>query len=150
MANATPTPASDAVAVELRRIFAASRQRVFAAWTSAEALKRWHAPENAVVEDATVDFRVGGRYEVGIRSDDGVLHRVGGHYREIDPPKRIVLTWQWVNAPDAPQSLVTVEFIEHGANTEVVLVHEGLATDKEREGHRHGWVGCLAKLEQAI
>jgi uncharacterized protein YndB with AHSA1/START domain len=150
MPNASPPPTPDVVAVELRRTFAASRQRVFAAWTSAEALKRWHAPENAVVEDASVDFRVGGRYDVSIRSDDGKLHRVGGQYREIDPPNRIVLTWQWANAPEEQQSVVTVDFIERGTSTEVVLIHEGLATEKERDGHRHGWVGCLAKLEQAV
>jgi hypothetical protein len=38
------------------------------------------------------------------------------------------------------------EFFELGSHTEVVLTHEGLVTDQERAGHRHGWIGCLDKL----
>ena len=148
MPNATSTPES-AVLLEVRRRFAAPRDRVFAAWTSAEALKRWHAPDNAVVLDAVVDFHVGGRYHVEMRGNDGALHLVGGLYREIDPPKRIVLTWRW-ESQGGPESLVTVEFLEHGAETEVVLTHEGLVTEQEREGHRHGWVGCFEKLAAVL
>jgi uncharacterized protein YndB with AHSA1/START domain len=150
MPNAKSAPSADAVALEVRRTFNAPRQRVFAAWTSAEALKRWHAPEDAVPEDARVDFRVGGRYEVDLRGTDGVLHRVGGQYREIDPPRRIVLTWRWANAQDDHESLVTVEFIERGNDTEIVLVHEGLRSDRERDGHRHGWVGCFVNLAKIV
>ena len=131
MPNATTTPAATAVTLEVRRTFAASRQRVFDAWSSAEALKRWHAPDNAVVLDAGVDFRVGGRYHVQMRGNDGSLHLVGGEYREIQPPTRIVLTWRWQSNPAATVSLVTVEFIERGAETEIVLTHEGLTTAEE-------------------
>ena len=95
MANATSTSASDAVSLEVRRTFAAPRQRVVDAWTSAQALKRWFSPENAAVENATVDFRIGGGYQVDIRSQDGMLHVVVGTYREIAPPQRIVFSWRW-------------------------------------------------------
>ena len=149
MPNATSTSQS-AVALEVRRRFAAPRERVFAAWTSAEALKRWHAPENAIVLDAGVDFRVGGRYHVQMRGTDGSLHLVAGRYREIDPPRRLVLTWRWESKPDATESLVTVEFLERGGETEIVLTHEGLTTEQDRQGHRHGWVGCLEKLATAV
>ena len=150
MANATSTPAPDAVTLEVRRTFPASRQRVFAAWTSAEALKRWFAPENATVENAQVDFQVGGRYQVDIRANDGVLHIVVGAYREIDPPKRIVFSWRWQNHPQATDTLVSVEFIERDTQTEVVLTQEGLTTEQDRAGHRHGWVGCLDKLAAIV
>ena len=52
--------------------------------------------------------------------------------------------------PTATESLVTVEFIERDAETEIVLTHEGLTTDQDRDGHRHGWVGCLEKLAAAV
>ena len=149
MPNATSTSES-AVVLEVRRRFAAPRDRVFAAWTSAEALRRWHAPENAVVQDAGVDFRVGGRYHVQMLGNDGNQHLVAGRYREIDPPKRIVLTWRWETNNEGPESLVTVEFLEDGVETEVVLTHEGLVTEQERAGHRHGWIGCFDKLAASI
>ena len=148
MPNATSTPA--VAALEVRRTFNASRQRVFDAWASAEALKRWHAPENASVLNATVDFRVGCIYRVEMRGDDGKLHIVTGTYRQIVPPARIVLTWRWETGPDGSESLVTVELIERGSQTELVLTHEGLTSEQSRNGHRHGWVGCLEKLAAMV
>ena len=149
MPNATSTSES-AIVLEVRRRFAASRDRVFAAWTSAEALKRWHAPENAVVQDAGVDFRVGGRYHVQMLGNDGGLHFVGGQYREIDPPKRIVLTWRWETSKEGRESIVTVDFIDHGTETEIVLTHEGLVSEQDHQGHRHGWIGCFEKLAATL
>lgn len=145
-----PSSAAPAVILEVRRHFPASRQRVFAAWTSAEALKRWHAPDNAVVEDAGVDFRVGGRWHVRMRGNDGAMHLVQGQYREIDEPRRIVLTWRWASNTDGQDSTVTVEFSDRDGGTEIVLVHEGLVTEQEHQGHRHGWVGCFDKLAHAV
>jgi uncharacterized protein YndB with AHSA1/START domain len=138
------------VVLEVRRTFAAARQRVFDAWTSANALKRWHAPENATVEDATVDFRVGGGYEVRMRGNDGQLHRVAGEYREIDPPSRLVYSWAWQDTERSSRSVVTVEFFDRGEATEVVLTHTGLETEQEIQGHRHGWIGCLEKLATVL
>ena len=143
MANASAT--DQATVVEVRRTFNAPRPRVFAAWTSAEALKRWHAPDNAEVQEASVDFRVGGKWHVIMRGNDGNLHHVAGIYREIDEPRRIVLTWRWLSKEDQ-ESTVTVEFFERGAATEVVLSHAGLVSEQDRAGHNHGWVGCFDKL----
>jgi len=134
------------VVLEVRRTFASARERVFNAWTSASALKRWHAPENATVEDATVDFRVGGGYEVRMRGNDGQLHRVAGEYHEIDSPNRLVYSWAWQDKERNSRSVVTVEFFDLGGATEVVLTHAGLETEQEIQGHRHGWIGCLEKL----
>jgi uncharacterized protein YndB with AHSA1/START domain len=135
--------------LEVRRRFSASRERVFAAWTSAEALTRWRAPDNAVVQDAGVDFRVGGRWHVRMLGNDGQRHLVGGTYREIDPPRRLVLTWRWEANVDGHDSIVTVDFHDEDGATEIVLTHEGLVSDQERDGHRHGWVGCFDKLAAA-
>ena len=148
MPNAESTAAPSDV-LELRRHFAAPRSRVFAAWTSAEALKRWHAPHDAVVDDAVVDFRVGGRWHVRMRGAAGSLYLVEGVYREIDAPRRIVLTWRWA-MPDAPNSIVTVEFSERDGGTDVVLTHAALASDEDRAGHRQSWGDCLEKLAAAL
>lgn len=149
MPNATSAAAPTAV-LEIRRTFHAPRARVFAAWTSAEALKRWHSPENAEVQDAGVDFRVGGKWHVIMRGYDGQMHHVAGVYREIEEPRKIVLTWRWLSMPNSQESVVTIELFERGADTEVVLTHEGLTSDQDRAGHEHGWVGCFAKLATVV
>jgi len=38
-------------------------------------------------------------------------------YRVVEPPKRLVYTWRWENEPDAPETLVTVEFRDRGVST---------------------------------
>lgn len=155
MPNAASAPVAGSaphppLVLEVRRTFAAARERVFDAWTTAAAVKRWLAPENANVEDARVDFRVGGGYDIRMRGNDGQLHHVAGEYREIDRPKRLVFSWAWQSKTGGSSSLVTVEFLEHGAATEVVLTHTGLETEQEIQGHRHGWVGCFEKLAAVV
>ena len=134
-----------AVALEVRRTLPATRDRVFRAWTRPEELNRWSAPGEAV-PTTEVDLRVGGRYRIVMRGPDGITHTVGGVYRVIEPPSRLVYTWKWEGNPSAVESVVTVEFHERGEFTEVIVRHEGLADAEDRNRHEHGWVGCLDKL----
>lgn len=137
-------------ALEVRRTFAAPRQRVFEAWTRPDELKRWAAPGPMSTPLAEVDLRVGGRYRIHMRSPDGAEHRVVGEYREVDPPKRLVYTWTWETNPDVTDSIVTVEFHDRDGSTEVVLRHEGLPSVDSRERHASGWSQCLEKLETVV
>lgn len=136
--------------VEVRRTFAASAERVFQAWTRPEELKLWAAPGPLAAPLAEVDLRVGGSYRIHMRDPGGKEYRVVGIYREIDPPRRLVYTWSWETDPIVTDSIVTVEFIDRGGSTEVVLRHEKLPNDAKREGHTTGWIACLEKLETVV
>lgn len=96
---------------------------------------------------AEIDLTVGGRYRIEMQGPDGARHIVGGTYREIDPPRRLVYTWSWEDQPDVTDTLVTVEFNDRGSATEIVLRHERLPSEDSRARHEHGWTGCLDKLE---
>lgn len=130
--------------LEVRRTIPAPRERVFDAWTQAKELNRWSAPP-PMTPSAEVDLRVGGRYRVVMRGPDGVDRRVGGVYRTIERPSKLVYTWKWEESP-MPDSVVTVEFLDRGKATEVVLRHEGLSDVESRARHEHGWNGCLDNL----
>jgi uncharacterized protein YndB with AHSA1/START domain len=97
---------------------------------------------------AEVDLRVGGRYRIVMSGPDGVERSVSGVYRAIERPSKLVYTWKWDTSPvvDSADSLVTVEFLDRGKATEVVLRHEGLTDDESRARHEHGWNGCLDNL----
>jgi uncharacterized protein YndB with AHSA1/START domain len=71
---------------------------------------------------------------------------VSGIYREIDPPKKLVYSWGWDGDHPVKDSTVTLEFIDRGNATEVVLTHSGIAHDMERQKHTEGWTGILDKL----
>ena len=143
MSRQTAAPPS----IELRRTIRAPRQRVFDAWTKAEELKAWHAPGPLTVSFAEIDLRPGGKYRIHMLEPDGKEHRVSGVYREIDPPKKVVYSWGWDGDHPVKDSTVTLEFFERGDFTEVVLTHEGITHDGEREGHTKGWTSILDKLE---
>lgn len=142
-----PATSSATNTVRLTRILKAAPARVFEAWTTPEGMKRWAAPGEMTVAAVTADLRLGGRYEITMRAPDGTEHRVAGVYREIDPPSRLVYSWQWQDRPGAPETVVTVEFRAQGTGTELVLVHVLPDADAQAK-HEHGWTGCLAKLEQ--
>jgi uncharacterized protein YndB with AHSA1/START domain len=137
-------------ALSLRRTFQASRERVFRAWTTPEEIKRWKGPGDRTTPVVEVDLRVGGAYRVHMRSPDGSEVRLVGVYREVDPPKKLVYTWVWETSPEMGETLVTVEFLERGRATEVVLKHELFPADEARDRHEHGWSGSLDKLARIL
>jgi uncharacterized protein YndB with AHSA1/START domain len=97
------------------------------------------------VPSAEVDLRVGGKYRIEMEAPDGAKHAAHGTYRVIEPPSKLVYSWGWESGPET-DTLVTVEFNERGAATEVVLKHERLTTAESRDRHTQGWNGCLDKL----
>ena len=132
--------------LEITRRYAASRDKVFRAWTDPAALSRWMAPSD-VPTKAQVDLRVGGAYRVEMTSPSGETHVALGLYRVVDPPSKLVFTWGWPATPERV-SLVTVTLREAaGGGTELTLVHEGFFDEAVRDNHEKGWTQLLAKLE---
>ena len=137
-------------ALKITRTYAAPREKAFRAWTDPEVMKKWLAPSDEfAVPEVTADVRVGGKYRIVMRASDGEYHRVGGIYREVLPPLKLVFTWAWESTPER-QSLVTVEFKDRGQSTELILTHEGFADEAARDKHQQGWNGCLGRLQACL
>ncbi len=137
----------------VRRSFPAPRQRVFEAFTNADALKAWWGPDGYGTPVAELDLRVGGRYRLGMRKlPDGEIFYLTGTYREILPPERLVYTWTWEHEEAIKDTVVTIEFRESTGltATDVVITHELLPTPEWRERHGHGWNSCLDKLARVL
>lgn len=147
---ATPTT-DQAITLRLTRVFAAPREKVFRAWTSAEALTQWWGPLGHGTASAEVDLRAGGRYRLGMRKlPDGAIFYLSGAYREVKAPEKLVYTWRWEAEPEYGETLVTIEFRDRGTSTEVVLTHELFPTETMREQHGQGWSGCLDRLADLL
>ncbi|MCG3181069.1 MAG: hypothetical protein BIFFINMI_03438 [Phycisphaerae bacterium] len=137
----------------IERVLRADRETVFRCWTQPEHLFRWFAPTPGYATHiAEVDLRVGGRYRIGMRMGPGSPeYIVGGEYREIVPPARLVFTWQWeTGGPGDKQTLVTVTLDEQGGGTRLVLTHENFDDAKARDTHAEGWSGCLDRLVELV
>ena len=76
----------------IRRVFDASRELVWKAWTDPERMKRWWGPKNFTAPVCKIDLRVGGAYLYCMRSPEGQDYWSTGVYREIVPQERIVCT----------------------------------------------------------
>jgi uncharacterized protein YndB with AHSA1/START domain len=152
--------ASAGTTVQVRRTFSAPRARVYRAWTELEGLKHWMCRdvESHEVRFLQLDVRPSGRYEIEVKTPEGVTYIGGGIYRDVKPPEKLSFTWLWktssekADASIQPEdSLVTVEFFERGENsTEVVLTHEMLTTEESRKSHKKGWEGCFDKLAEYL
>lgn len=138
--------------LQLRRVIAAPRERVFTAWTTPDAIKVWFGSEDCRVLEAQVDFRVGGEFCFSLSTQRLGAIKVRGQYREVTPPTKLIYTWRWEGNPElaAGTSLVTVEFIPAGAATEIHLTHEQLPSIEARDDHGHGWSGTFDKLEKHL
>ena len=51
---------------------------------------------------------------------------------------------------DSLETLVTVEFKDVKAGTEVIITHQRFANVKTRNLHKQGWKGCLDNLAKRI
>jgi|HubBroStandDraft_2_1064218.scaffolds.fasta_scaffold32223_4 uncharacterized protein YndB with AHSA1/START domain len=135
----------------VRRTFQAPRERVFRAWTNAQELARWFAPSAEYsTKVPELDLKVGGKYKVEMHHKGGNIHTVEGTYREIKPPEKIAFTWRWESDAATHESLVTIEFLDQGSSTEILLTHAQLPSVEEREKHAHGWNGCLEQLARFV
>ncbi len=142
----TPRPS-----LTLKRHLDAAPERVYAAWADPKKLVRWFGPAQTIDDSVTaeMDVRVGGRYRVRFRTDDGEQHEVGGVYRVVEPQRRLTFTWAWHTTPER-ESLVTITLMPDGGGTMLTLHHEQFFDQAACDGHTRGWTGTLDKLEQFV
>jgi uncharacterized protein YndB with AHSA1/START domain len=133
----------------LRHRYAHPRHRVFAAFSSAEALEKWLAPSGSIVTRVLeFSFRVGGHYRIAFTLPDGIQTTLFGEYLLIDEPNKLCFSWRW-EAPDPHAgvvSQVTVDYLENGGATELVVTHERLDPPSMKLRHTEGWHGTLVRL----
>jgi uncharacterized protein YndB with AHSA1/START domain len=127
----------------VRRRVRASPEKVFQAWTDAEALRQWWGPEGVPCAGAELDVRVGGAYRIGNTMPDGRVVWITGTFERVDPPWELAFTWC---VDGGVFERVSVRLAAVRDETDVVIVHQKIATDAARKSHERGWDGCLAGL----
>ena len=136
--------------VLVRRTIGAPQAEVFRAWTDPEMVLRWFKPRGGSSSGAQMEVRAGGRYRWGMKLL-GHVYYAFGEYMEVDPPRRLVFSFGWERAlVRLTDSIVTVEFADLGAETEVVITQERVPSAPSRALHRAGWRRCLDNLDRAL
>jgi uncharacterized protein YndB with AHSA1/START domain len=140
-------PSSDQIVSELE--IAAPVERVFAALVRPEQLSQWWGSADMYRTTWTIDQRVGGEYLCRAIMGDAPEMTVHGRFLEIDPPRRLVYTW---NASWDPTGETTVvyELAPRDGATLVRVTHRGFAPDADRAGYQDGWQRILAWLDAHV
>jgi uncharacterized protein YndB with AHSA1/START domain len=105
--------------IAMTRVFDAPRRLVFDAHTKPELVKRWLlGPPGWSMPVCEIDLRVGGKYRYVWRRDtDGSEMGMGGVFREIVSPERLVVNEKFDQAWYPGECLVTTVLIEQGGKT---------------------------------
>jgi len=147
--NSGAATASDAELV-INRTFDAPRDLVWKAWT--ERMGEWSAPKGFTIPIGEGDVRPGGRWRATMKSGDGAELKLGGVYREVVPPERLVFThaWEDQNGGHSPETLVTVVLIDRCSKTEMRFKQTGFESTGARDGHSEGWGSSFDRLEELL
>lgn len=141
--------------IAMTRVFDAPRELVFDAWTKPELLKRWlGAIKGWTFPVCEVDLRVGGKYRYLWRGPDGAEMGMGGVYKEIVTPERIVCTEKFDDPWYEGEAVVTTVFVEKGGKTtvtETVRYSSQLVRDSVLKSPMAGGVATsFDKLEEVL
>ena len=139
--------------LQLSRFIRAPREKVFDAFVTEAAMRAWQCPRGMHVAAASVDARVDGPWRLEMRSREGSSFIVGGHYRQLQRPARLVYTWQWegeASPMPGTQTLIEIDFVEKDGGTELRMKHSGFPSESLRDAHVHGWSSCFNKLNDLL
>jgi uncharacterized protein YndB with AHSA1/START domain len=107
--------------IVMTREFNAPRRLLFDAFTKPELVKQWLlGPPGWSMPVCEIDLKVGGKYRYVWRQDsDGTEMGMGGVYREIVAPERLVSTEKFDEAWYPGEAVGTIVLSENGGKTTV-------------------------------
>ena len=144
--------------LQVSRVFSAPRETLFKAWSSADHIKRWFCPDGYSVPEATVEMRVGGQFEVCMRSPEGVDHWTKGTFTEVVAPERLTIDHHVIDPCGGGPLFSAVTQIKFkaadgGTLMEVVQTYSFPGTAQAEQmlkGAPEGWRQTLDKLEAEV
>ncbi len=160
--------------IRIERIFNASKEAVWNAWTNPELIKLWWGPEGFTAPSIKVDLKVGGKYVYAMKGPDGsewdkVMYSAG-IFKEIIPNEKIVATdffsdengekmepkdfGQDQNFPAEMHTTILFEDTENG-QTKLTIIYPKPENESQFEamlksGMKEGWQSSLNKFASIV
>jgi uncharacterized protein YndB with AHSA1/START domain len=127
-ASVLTTPSEREIRTE--RVFDAARDRVWRALTEPDLIAQWWGRGNKLVIER-LEVERGGHWRF-VEHADGE-HGFEGRYREVTPPERLVLTFEWDGMP-GHVVVDTTELEDLGGGRTKVITTSLFHTTEERDG----------------
>lgn len=157
MAQTQPTDPNDAPVTRLTRVIRAPRAAVFAAWTKAEHIRNWFAPEVYSVPEARIEPHAGGAFEVLMRGPGGIEHWTRGTFRSVEPIDRLAIDMRVDDGNGDPIFLALTEVtfldVSEGTRIDVVQTYDVRQPHfamQMLQGAAIGWTQTVDKLEREV
>jgi uncharacterized protein YndB with AHSA1/START domain len=129
--------------ISIRRKMSAPREVVYEAWIDPQGIREWMCPGDVTSAQAVQDVRAGGSYRIVMKGKERD-HVHTGVYQVVEPNAKLVLTW--TEEGNEVTTLVTVEFLAHGNESELVLTHERFTKSDVAKRYENGWGTIAQKL----
>lgn len=137
--------------VRLHRVLATKPQKVYRAFTEADAMAKWLPPNGFTCTVHQFDAKVGGAFRMSFRNfTTDQSHSFGGEYLELTPGERLRYTDRF-DDPNLPgEILVTVTLKQVSVGTEINIVQEGIPDAIPVEACYLGWQESLRNLAKLV
>ena len=137
--------------IKLHRVLRAPPERVYRAFTNAEALAKWLPPHGFTCKVHELDARVGGKYRMSFTNlGSGHSHSFGGVFLELLPGQRDVHT-DPIDDPNLPgQMRTTIALKKVSVGTELNVTQEGVPEVIPPEACYLGWQESLQLLKLLV
>ncbi|HEU4661922.1 MAG TPA: SRPBCC family protein [Pseudolabrys sp.] len=137
--------------VRLHRVIATTPDKVYRAFTEADAMAKWLPPNGFTCTVHQLDAKVGGTHRASFRNfTTGESHSFGGQYLELTPGERLRYTDKFddPNLPGEMQVTVTLKKVSVG--TDIEIVQEGIPDAIPPEACYLGWQESLRNLARLV
>lgn len=137
--------------VTLHRVLATNPEKVFRAFTDANAMAAWLPPYGFVCVVNQMEAKLGGSFKMSfINFTTGNGHSFGGKYLAITPNEFLQYTDQF-DDPNLPGEMVTSVWIKKvSAGTELKITQEGIPEMIPPDMCYLGWQESLDKLKRLV
>ena len=161
----TQSTGSDIERMTVTRVFEAPLAWLWKAWTDPHYAQQWWGPKGFTSPVYNMDFRVGGKFLICMKSPDGQEFWNGGEYHEIVPHEKIVSSMYFADSSgnkvdpehygiehEAIEDAYDVTLFEDLGNgrTKLTVIGNETMENAKNSGQVEGWNQILDKLAAVV
>lgn len=137
--------------VNLHRVFTAPVEKLFKAFTNADAMAAWLPPYGFLCQVHHMDAQKGGSFRMSfINFTTGNGHSFGGEYLEFAPNELLKYSDKFEDPNLTDVMITTVHFKSVICGTEVSVTQENIPSVIPKEMCYLGWQESLDKLKRLV